>query len=146
MTKMEQFETAAPVQALPERPLKTALLRGWRRRCPQCGTGHMLKSYLKVNDTCPVCRESLKHHRADDGPAYLTILIVGHIMAPALLTTFEVFRPEPLVLFTIFAVGCVTLSLYLLPRLKGMVVAYQWAKYMNGFSQEAKNKQDQPAS
>ncbi|MCC1492183.1 DUF983 domain-containing protein [Cognatishimia sp. F0-27] len=116
------------------RSLKTALWRGWRRRCPQCGSGAMLSSYLKVRDHCPVCREDLSHQRADDGPAYLTILIVGHLMAPALHVAFTTFRPDPLVLFTIFAVGCVALSLYLLPRLKGMVVAFQWARGMHGFS------------
>jgi uncharacterized protein (DUF983 family) len=116
-----------------ERPLRPALWRGWRRRCPACGTGPMLKSYLKVRDECPICSEPLHHHRADDGPAYLVILIVGHIMAPAILIAFTVFRPEPLVLASLFTIGCVGLSLYLLPRLKGMVVAVQWAKRMHGF-------------
>ena len=40
-------------------------------------------------------------------------------------------------LFSFFAVGCVTLSLYLLPRLKGAIVAYQWAKRLHGFSRTA---------
>jgi uncharacterized protein (DUF983 family) len=116
-----------------ERALWPALRKGFSRKCPNCGSGPMLKSYLKVRDTCTVCREELMHHRADDGPAYLTILIVGHLMAPLLHVSFVVWRPEPLVLFTIFAVGCVTLSLYLLPRLKGMIVAFQWARLMHGF-------------
>ncbi len=116
-----------------ERDLWPALRRGFRRRCPNCGSGPLLKSYLKVRDTCPVCREEFSHHRADDGPAYLTILIVGHLMAPTLLFVFTRYRPEPLVLFTIFAIGCVTLSLYLLPRLKGAIVAFQWARRMHGF-------------
>jgi len=110
-----------------------ALARGWRRKCPHCGSGPLLRSYLKVNDSCQVCREELHHHRADDGPAYLTILIVGHIMAPLLLLVFETWRPDPLTLFTIFAVGCVGLSLYLLPRLKGAIVGFQWARHMHGF-------------
>ena len=67
------------------REVKPALLRGWRRRCPNCGKGPMMKSYLAVRDNCPVCNETLSHHRADDGPAYLTILIVGHLMAPAII-------------------------------------------------------------
>ncbi len=92
-----------------------------------------MKGYLKVRDTCTVCRQELHHHRADDGPAYLTILIVGHLMAPLLLFVFMTYRPEPLVLFTIFAVGCVALSLYLLPRLKGAIVGFQWAREMGGF-------------
>jgi uncharacterized protein (DUF983 family) len=123
-------ETAAD---LPERPLKPALMRGFRRKCPNCGNGPMLKGYLKVRDHCPVCKQEFSHHRADDGPAYLTILIVGHLMAPLLHVVFVHWRPEPLILFTIFAVGCVALSLYLLPRLKGGVVAFQWARRMHGF-------------
>ena len=117
----------------PDRPLGPALLKGWRRKCPNCGNGPLLKGYLKVRESCTVCREDLTPQRADDGPAYLTILIVGHLMAPLLHIVFVQFRPEPLVMFTIFAVGCVALSLYLLPRLKGVVVAFQWARRMHGF-------------
>jgi len=116
-----------------QRPTRRSIVRGWRRRCPSCGQGPLLKSYLKVRDTCPVCDEALHHHRADDGPAYLTILIVGHIMAPALHFAFTTYRPDPLVLATSFTVGCVALSLYLLPRLKGAIVGFQWAKRMHGF-------------
>lgn len=116
-----------------DRAVWPAVARGWRRKCPKCGSGPLLRSYLKVNDTCKVCREELHHHRADDGPAYLTILIVGHLMAPLLLLTFTIWRPEPLTLFTIFAVGCVGLSLYLLPRLKGAIIGLQWARRMHGF-------------
>ncbi|KZY32554.1 hypothetical protein A3731_21910 [Roseovarius sp. HI0049] len=119
------------------RELWPALRRGFRRKCPNCGSGPMMESYLKVRDTCTVCREDLSHHRADDGPAYLTILIVGHLMAPLLHVSFTMFRPEPLVLFTIFAIGCVGLSLYLLPRLKGAVVSFQWARHMHGFGEKA---------
>ena len=93
----------------------------------------MLNGYLKVRDKCPVCRLELHHARADDGPAYLTILLVGHLMAPLLLIVFQTFRPEPLVLFTLFAVPCVGLSLYLLPRLKGAIIGFQWARKMGGF-------------
>lgn len=122
-----------PVSDVNERILRPALLRGWRRKCPNCGQGALLKSFLKVNDTCTVCREELHHHRADDGPAYLTILIVGHLMIPLLHIVFVHYRPEPLTLFTIFAVGSVALSLYLLPRLKGVVIGFQWARCMGGF-------------
>lgn len=93
----------------------------------------MLRGYLTVRDSCPVCGEALHHHRADDGPAYLTILIVGHLMAPMLMFVFTRWRPEPLMLAAIFTVGTVALSLYLLPRLKGAMVALQWAKRMHGF-------------
>ncbi len=115
------------------RELRPAMVRGWKRRCPNCGTGPMLKGYLTVRDECPVCQEDLHHHRADDGPAYLSILIVGHVMAPLILFVFTRFRPDPMILATIFSIGCVTLALFLLPRLKGLIVAIQWAKRMHGF-------------
>ncbi len=121
------------LQPTQDRPMHPTLWRGWRRRCPQCGNGPVLRGYLKVREECPVCGQDFTAARADDGPAYLTILIVGHIMAPLLLWGFTVYRPDPLVLFSVFAVGCVTLSLYLLPRLKGAIVAFQWAKRMHGF-------------
>lgn len=130
--------TAGSAPAEGERPLAPALRRGWRRRCPHCGAGPMMASYLKVRDECPVCGETLHHHRADDGPAYLTILIVGHLMAPLILWAFVTWRPDPATLATIFIVGTVALSLYLLPRLKGAMVALQWAKRMHGFGAPAR--------
>ena len=117
-----------------DRPLGPAVWKGFRRKCPNCGSGPLLKGYLKLRESCTVCREDLSHARADDGPAYLTMLIVGHLMAPLLHIVFVAWRPEPLVLFTIFSVGCVALSLYLLPRLKGVIVGIQWARLMHGFS------------
>ncbi len=116
-----------------ERVTRPAMLRGWRRRCPGCGAGPMFKGYLKVRNHCPVCSETLHHHRADDGPAYLTILLVGHVMAPLMHITFTTFRPEPLIMATGFSIGCVALSLYLLPRLKGAMIGYQWSRRMYGF-------------
>lgn len=92
-----------------------------------------MRGYLAVRDNCPVCGEDLHHHRADDGPAYLTILIVGHLMAPLLFWSFVRWRPDPMTLFAVFAVATVALSLFLLPRLKGALVALQWAKRMHGF-------------
>ncbi len=130
-------QTDTTPDALAERPRWPSILRGWRGKCPNCGSGPLLKSYLKVNDNCTVCRQEFHHHRADDGPAYMTILIVGHLMAPLLHIVFVQWRPEPLTLFTIFAVGCVGLSLYLLPRLKGALIGFQWAKEMGGFARNA---------
>jgi len=128
-------QTIPAEEADSERPLWPSLRRGFLGRCPCCGQGRLLHSYLKVQDRCDHCGEVYHHHRADDGPAYLTILLVGHLMAPLLLIVFELYRPEPLVLFAIFAVGCLALSLYLLPRLKGAVVAFQWARRMHGFGE-----------
>ena len=120
-----------------ERQSRQAMARGFRRRCPNCGEGNMFTGYLKITDKCPLCREELHHHRADDGPAYLTILIVGHLLGFAMHFAWVKFRPEPLVMATVFTIGCTALSLFLLPRLKGLIVGIQWAKRMHGFSKSS---------
>lgn len=129
------MDTVADISAagMAERATWPALINGWRCKCPACGSGPLLRGYLTVRDSCPVCSEDLHHQRADDGPAYLTILIVGHLMAPLMLTVFTNFRPEPATLIAIFSIFTVVLSLYLLPRLKGAMVGLQWAKRMHGF-------------
>ncbi|MEL7345990.1 MAG: DUF983 domain-containing protein [Pseudomonadota bacterium] len=71
--------------------------------------------------------------RADDGPAYLTILVVGHVMAFVLHFTFVWFEPGPLVLATSLSLVAIALSLWLLPRFKGGMIAFQWAKGLHGF-------------
>ncbi len=126
-------QPAAPVSPTDDRPTKPAMWLGLRRRCPNCGEGAMFTGYLKVVDKCAVCGEDLHHHRADDGPAYLTILIVGHVMAVLMHFGWSQFRPEPMVFATVLTIVCVALSLYLLPRLKGMIVGIQWSRRMHGF-------------
>ncbi len=116
-----------------DRPMKPAIWNGLRRRCPKCGEGAMFTGYLKVADACAHCGQDLHHHRADDGPAYLTILLVGHIMGFVIHLMWSQFRPEPWVMATSLTLIAVVMSLVLLPRLKGMVVAIQWAKRMHGF-------------
>ena len=96
--------------------------RGWARRCPACGEGALMDGYLTVRDACPACGTELHHHRADDGPAWATILITGHLMAPLMLMVFVAFRPTGWVMAIGFSAVFVALSLYLLPRLKGVFV------------------------
>jgi len=93
-----------------------------------------MEGYLSVGQSCQTCGQELFHHRADDGPAYLTILIVGHVMAPLLHYVYTHWRPETLTMLFTFGVGCLALSLYLLPRLKGAIVAFQWARKLHGFA------------
>ena len=116
-----------------DRPMKSAVWNGLRRKCPNCGEGQLFEEYLKTAPTCDVCGQDLSGHRADDGPAYLTILVVGHIMGFVMHFVWVSFRPEPWVMATGLTALCVALALYLLPRLKGMIIAIQWAKFMHGF-------------
>ncbi len=95
-----------------------------------------MHAYLKVNDSCAVCGESYVHQRADDGPAYLTILIVSHLGAPILLASFIAWRPSAMTMILSFGLGAIVLSLAMLPVIKGGMVGLQWARRMHGFGDE----------
>ncbi len=120
------------------RPLKRALKRGWRRLCPNCGGARIFNGYLTVRDACPACGESLHHHRADDMPTWLTIIAIGHLIAPAMIIVFEMWNPPIWVHWTLWPVLALTGTLLLLPRMKAMVVALQWAQRLHGFGGERK--------
>ncbi len=106
--------------------LTTALLRGVRRTCPQCGKGRTLHSYLKVNAACSECGEALGHIRADDFPPYLTIVIVGHIIVPLLLISEKQLTPPTWVQMTFWPLAALALLLVLLPICKGFCVNLMW--------------------
>ncbi|MDM7457806.1 MAG: DUF983 domain-containing protein [Paracoccus sp. (in: a-proteobacteria)] len=122
--------------SLEDRPTWLAMRRGAVGRCPACGEGRMFTSYLKVADHCPSCGEALHHQQADDGPAYLTILIVSHLGAPILLASYVAWRPDTLTLLLSFGIGAIVLSLLMLPFIKGGMVGLQWARRMHGFGHE----------
>lgn len=116
-----------------ERPSKlTALLRGLRRRCPKCGIGSYRIGYLTVADHCAHCGERLGHIRADDGPAYFTILVVGHIVVPGALMVEQAWAP-PLEAFVAGALLVTCLLIWLLlPSIKGGMVGIMWALKLKG--------------
>lgn len=118
------------------RPVWPALWRGLRNRCPNCGIGRVLFRYVKVHDHCETCHEAMHHHRADDMPPYVTILIVGHIIVPLVLMAEQAWAPETWVHWLIWIPLTIVLSLLLLPRIKGGVVGLQWANRMHGFGGE----------
>jgi Uncharacterized protein conserved in bacteria len=101
-----------------DRPVKQALINGWKRKCPNCGSGPMMDGYLAIRNECAFCSQAFHHQRADDGPAYITILISGHLLAPLMLIIFEWYRPDPLVLAVSFILVFITIALFLLPRVK----------------------------
>jgi uncharacterized protein (DUF983 family) len=121
----------------PQRPLGEAIKRGLLGRCPSCGRGGLFRAYLKLAPSCKVCGEDLSHARADDAPAYLTMLVVCHLVAAGVLYTEESWPDTPLMLTALIWLGVTIIaSLILLPRMKGAVVGQQWALYMHGFGKE----------
>lgn len=116
-----------------QRPLWKALGNGALCRCPHCGKGKLFSSYLKIADHCDVCGEEFRHHRADDFPPYIAIFIVGHLLVGWMLHAEMEGPVDPMFYVWTMIPLAVILPLIMLPSIKGMVVALQWAMYMHDF-------------
>lgn len=109
-----------------ERDIWLGFRRGLAGRCPACGQAAMFSSYLKVVPECPSCGHALAQYRADDGPAYFTILIIGHLLIGPLLF-IEAIRTAPVeIVSAILVATIVVAALVLLPLVKGAFVGVQW--------------------
>ena len=108
-------------------PLRRSVFRGVSGHCPACGKGKLFWKYLKVNDACEVCRTDLSRYPADDGPAYLTILLIGHlVIAPLLL--FPIIWQAPAVWSVpIVLSSLAVVTLLALPRIKGGWIGLMYA-------------------
>ena len=126
-------ESAAPVG---KRDLWTALKRGLRGRCPRCGDGKLFRAFLKVDDHCASCGQDFTPHRADDLPAYLVIVMVGHIVVPSALWIETNYSPPVALQLAIYLPVTLIASLLLLQPVKGAVIGLQWALRMHGFDDQ----------
>jgi len=113
----------------------TYLMRGFCSRCPNCGEGHLFRAFLKVADHCEKCGEPFRYHRADDFPAYLVIILIGHIVVPIAMWIEIAYSPSYWLQAAIGLPLIVGLAIGLLQPIKGAVVALQWHMGMHGFAQ-----------
>jgi len=119
MDAMSETRTASP--------LLTGLKRGLLHRCPNCGDGHLYTRYLKVDPECEACGHELGSYPADDGPAYFTILLVGHLFVAPLLFFHWIWEAPPMLVAPMTLIPLAGLTLLLLPRVKGGVIGALWA-------------------
>ena len=119
-----------------KRDVWQALKRGFRGRCPRCGEGKLFRAFLKVDNNCSVCDLDFTPHRADDLPAYLVIVIVGHIVVPTALMIETNYAPPVALQLAIYLPFTFVASLLLLQPVKGAVVGMQWALRMHGFDEQ----------
>ncbi len=117
-----------------DRDTWAAIRNGFLGGCPNCRRGKLFRSYLKVADHCPACGIELHHHRTDEAPPYFTIFIVGHMIVPLIWLVETTWRPPVWVHLVIWLPLVASLSLVLLPAVKGAVVGMQWAMRMYGFA------------
>ncbi len=115
----------------------TATFRGFTGRCPNCGIGKLFRAFLKPVAHCSSCNEPLGHIRADDGPAWLTILITGHLVIPALLMVEQRTSWPEWVAMSFWSALVVLLVLLLLPRSKGAFIGAIWQTNGPGSEKQA---------
>ena len=113
-------------------PFMTAFGRGFRRRCPRCGRGRLVAGYLAMRERCESCGLDFEPYRADDAPAYFTILIVGHFIVAGVLITEQLFHPESWMQMAIWLPMTLVATLLLLPFVKGAVIATIWNSRQDG--------------
>ena len=109
------------------RPFLTGLSRGLKHRCPDCGQGSLYSGYLKVRQTCQACGHDLSAYRADDGPAYFTILLVGHLIIAPVLLFPVVWEASPWIVVPVSLSLLTALVLTILPRIKGAFIGGLWS-------------------
>ncbi|HXY59119.1 MAG TPA: DUF983 domain-containing protein [Methylocystis sp.] len=123
----EQIRASAQAAAARVAPrLSRVLTSGFLGKCPACGEGSLFRAYLKRRDACPCCGESFQGLDADDGPAWLTIMIVGHVVVPLLYileTRAELSYPVEAAILIFVTIALV---LYVLPFAKGLFISNLW--------------------
>jgi len=103
------------------------MLRGLRGRCPNCGVGKLYWRYLKVSPACAVCGHEIGAYPADDGPAYVTILLIGHLIVAPLLLFPIIWRSPAVYSVPIVLGGMAMLTLTALPLVKGAWIGLMYA-------------------
>lgn len=94
----------------------------------------MFTRFLKPSPACDHCGAGWNLSRADDFPAYIVILLLGHILVPLMIEVNRAFA-IPLGMQAVLWPGlALMLALLMIQPAKGAVIAVQWARRMDGFA------------
>ena len=104
-----------------------SMVRGLKGRCPACGEGKLFWRYLKVEPRCGECGHDLAKYPADDGPAYFTILIVGHLVVAPLLIFPVIWEASPAIVLPATLIPLAIVTLVLLHVTKGWFIGLLYA-------------------
>lgn len=116
--------------------LGLALRRGLLGRCPNCGAAPLFRSYLKQVDACAACGERYKHVRSDDAAPWLTILVVGHVLAPFILWIEPGLTWPTWASIALWCSITLALTVLMLPRAKGFLMSVIWSTRAPGSERE----------
>jgi uncharacterized protein (DUF983 family) len=121
-----------------------AVGRGALGHCPSCGCGKLFWRFLKPVSVCPVCAEDWSPQQADDFPAYVSIFLTGHILAPLIIALVKDSDLSVAALMAIVVPLAMVMMIGLLQPAKGAIIAIQWWFGMHGFPR--RDRHPAPAS
>lgn len=116
------------------RPLGPALALALRGRCPACGEGRMFARFLKPSPACGHCGQAWDRSRADDFPAYIVILLLGHILVPLMIEVNAALAIPIGVQALLWPGLAILLAVAMIQPAKAAVIAFQWSRRMDGFA------------
>ena len=87
----------------------------------------MFRRYLKVCERCEKCGHELARYPADDGPAYVTILLVGHLIIAPLLFFPIVWEAPAIYSVPILLGSMAVITLVALSNIKGGWIGLMYA-------------------
>ena len=131
----ESAASPLPVSTLPH-SVWEAMARGLRGRCPRCESGSLFRKWLKPRSNCPACGLDLTPQQADDFPAYISIFVTGHLLAPVIIMLVRDYTLSAWQLAAILLPLATAMMLAMLQPAKGGVISAQWWNGMHGFKRE----------
>ncbi|WP_142778820.1 DUF983 domain-containing protein [Agrobacterium sp. T29] len=106
----------------PVDPIKAGL----KGCCPRCGNGRLFDGFLTIKPACSACGLDYGFADAGDGPAVFVMLIVGFLVVGLALWFDQRFAPPVWVHVMLWLPFTVIVSLVLLRKLKGIMIALQY--------------------
>lgn len=96
--------------------------------------GEIFDGFLETRDHCRACGLDLSGHEAHDFPAYIVILVLGHVVVSAMISINVMLSIPVMWQVVIWPTVTIVLALSLIRPVKGAVIAFQWARRMHGFA------------
>lgn len=105
-----------------------ALRRGLAGKCPACGEARLFGSFLKPVPCCAACGRDWTVQRSDDFPAYLVVLVLGHLLVPVVVEVNLLFDVSNFVQMLLWPAIATVAALLMIQPAKGFVIALIWAR------------------
>lgn len=93
----------------------------------------MFAAFLKPTAGCESCGQAWDQHQADDFPAYLVILLLGHLLVPLMIEVNGALSIPLGVQAALWPCLALVLATLLIQPAKAAVIAFQWSRRMHGF-------------